>query len=508
MERKGSLAQDVLSSLVVFLVAVPLCLGIALACGFPPAAGLLAGVIGGIVAGGLSGCPLQVTGPAAGLITIVIDNVQRFGFQGFGTVLMLAGLLQFLLGIARKGQWFRAVSPALIQGMLTGIGVVIFAGQFHVMLDDAPRAGGVANLAAIPEAVWKAFLPLESSAHHYAAMLGALSIVVMSAWPRFAVGRLRLVPGSLIGVLAAVALSRALDFPVKYVQVPADLLQGLATVSWDSLRMVSDWRVWAAAAAVAFVASAETLLTAAAVERMATGMRTSYDREVAAQGVGNMLAGALGLLPLTGVIVRSAANVQAGARTRLSTVLHGAWILLFVVLLPGALALIPVSSLAAVLVYTGAKLMNPRVARMFWVRGRAEFAEYLVTAAVVVATDLLTGIMAGFAVAVGRLLWAFSHLELQSSRHGRDWTVSLDGSAHFLILPKLARALESIPRDASVRLDAARLSYTDHACLELIEAWRRSHEAGGGSVTLDWGASRPPVGTRAALRPEPAPGPS
>ena len=492
MTRPGTVVNDLLASLVVFLVAVPLCLGIAIACGLPPAAGLISGILGGVLVGSLAGCPLQVTGPAAGLITLSWDISQRFGVEGLGAAILIGGALQAEIGAAGMGGWFRAVSPAIIQGMLSGIGAVILGSQFHVMLDQAPKAGALANYAAIPAALAGLLGDAAAPGPRQAAILGALTIATVMAWAKLARGRLALIPGTLLGALAATALARAAGFEVRFVPVPDDFFGSLVPLGSSALAKFAQPGVWIAGLTVAFVASAETLLTAAAVDRMSPGSRTKYDKEVIAQGVGNLASGFLGGLPLTGVIVRSAANVQAGARTRLSAVLHGVWILLFVAILPGALKLIPISCLAAILVFTGVKLLNPAAAASLYRRGPWEFAEFCATAGVIVAKDLLTGIIAGFLVALARIVWTFSRLDIET-RKGADgaWEVELHGAGHFLLLPKLGRALESIPDDEPARVDASGLLYADHAVLELLDGWRKTREAGGKPARVDWGGEPP-----------------
>lgn len=485
---QGPWMQDFLASLVVFLVALPLCLGIAIASGLPPAAGLISGVIGGLVIGSLGGCRLQVSGPAAGLITIVWDLLQRHGAEGLGVVVLLAGAIQLAFGLAKLGHWFRAVSPAVIKGMLSGIGVVIFASQFHVMIDDAPRAGGLANLASIPEAVWKAFSFAQGPAHFHAAMIGLLTILTIMAWSWRAPRRLKAVPPTLMGVLAAVTAANVLGLPINYISVPENLLSILSLPSPGAAgSLLISPAILVSALTVAFVASAETLLTATAVDQMQHhAPRTDYNREIAAQGVGNMLAGLAGALPITGVIVRSAANVQAGGRTRASTVMHGAWLLLFVALLPGLLAYIPVSSLAAILVYTGIKLMNPAAVRQLAKFGRGEVAVYGVTVAVIVATDLLTGIVAGLALAAVKALYRLSHLEIRREGASGDGpvTIHLGGAANFLNLPRVAAAFESIPPGREVHVRCDDLIYIDHACMELLAGWRDQYGKTGGRVEL------------------------
>ena len=377
--------SDFLASLVVFLVALPLCMGVAIASGLPPAAGLITGVIGGLIVGFLQGSPLQVSGPAAGLSVIVFEIVQEHGVATLGVVVLLAGLIQLVAGLLKGGRWFRAVPPSVIHGMLGGIGLLIFSSQFHVMIDDKPRANGLQNLLSIPEAIAKAVVPSADHAHGEAALIGVITIIAVVAWQRFAPKKLKAIPSALVGVLLASVIAKLAGFPIGFVQVPDSLIGEAKLPDASFFSLLTKPIIWAEALGVAVVASAETLLCSSAVDRMHEGPRTNYNRELCAQGIGNALCGLVGGLPMTGVIVRSTANVEAGAKTRRSAILHGAWILLLVAVFPGLLRLIPVSSLAAVLVYTGYKLVNPVRILELKRYGLGELFTFLLTLGAIVA---------------------------------------------------------------------------------------------------------------------------
>ncbi len=485
---RQTVQRDALASIVVFLVALPLCLGIALASGVPPGAGLITGIIGGLVVGVLAGSPLQVSGPAAGLTVLVWELVQKYGLEALGPVVLLAGILQLIAGICRLGQWFRAVSPAVILGMLSGIGVLIVASQFHVMVDDAPKGNGLTNLVSIPEAVWKGVVPNISTSHAEAALLGLLTIAVLIAWKVIASGRLHVIPAPLAAIILATIMAEAFSMPVQRVAMPESLLAAVHTPFHDLFQRLGNWHIVFAGASVAFVASAETLLCAAAVDQLHHGPRTRFDRELAAQGVGNMLCGLAGALPMTGVIVRSAANVEAGARTRLSAILHGFWLLVCALQFPWLLERIPTASLAGVLVYTGCKLVNPGAIRGLLPYGRGEVFIYIVTVAVIVAADLLTGVLVGMGLSMAKLLYTCSRLSVrvECEPESRRAELILRGAATFLRLPKLARALEQVPATAEVHLHYGSLIYIDHACLDLLHNWERQHTARGGKLIVDW----------------------
>lgn len=481
------IGRDFLASIVVFLVALPLCMGIAIASGAPPALGLITGIVGGLVVGSIAGSPLQVSGPAAGMAVLVYQAVQDHGLVMLGVIGLLAGALQLIAGVLRFGQWFRAISPSVIHGMLAGIGVLIFASQLHVMLDDAPRANGLGNIAAIPEAIIKVF-PVDGSVHHLAAMAGIVTIVTIVLWNQFKPARLALIPGPLLGVIVGTAFAMVFSLPITLVALPETLASGLNIPTVEAFAGLMNPDILTLGLVFAFVASAETLLCATAVDKMHTGSRTNYDKELRAQGIGNMICGALGALPMTGVIVRSAANVEAGATTRLSAILHGAWLLLAVAAFPFVLNEIPTSVLAAILVYTGYKLVNVAQIRKIAEFGRQELAIYFATLIGVVAIDLLTGVILGFALATAKLVYTFSHLSIRREHDPETGRIDLwmTGSATFFSIPQLGQALESSPFGSEVHIHVEKLDYIDHACLEMLSSWEKLHQSTGGSLIVEW----------------------
>jgi len=433
---------DLGASVVVFLVALPLCVGVAVASGVPAELGIVTGVVGGIVVGLLPGSTMQVSGPAAGLTVLVADAVGRHGIGALGVIVLGAGLIQTALGLARCGRWFRAISPSVVQGMLAGIGLVLVLGQLK-------------PLVVSPVAL----------------ALGLLTIVIMLLWQRTP---LRVVPGVLVGVVVCTALASVFDSPVKRIEVGE-----LSTdVHLPDFSLLSTGLI-GTAVVFALVASAESMFSAAAVDRMHNGPRTRYNRELVAQGLGNSICGLLGALPMTAVIVRSAANVQAGARTKASRVLHGVWLLLFVVLLPGLLTLIPVAVLAAILVHAGWKLLAVKQVITLWRTDKAEGAVLVLTAGLIVATDLLTGTLVGLLTAVVKTAWDVSRLSVVMTQEG----VVLKGNATFLRLPRLLDALDRVDRK-HVRMDLSGVRHLDQACGQAIDQWVDESRRAGKTVEL------------------------
>lgn len=497
---RANVMPDLLASIVVFLVAMPLCMGIAIASGVPPALGLITGIVGGLIVGVFAGSPLLVSGPAAGLAVIIWELVQQHGIAVLGPVVLLAGIFQMAAGSLKMGQWFRAVSPSVIHGMLAGIGVSIVANQAYVMMDAQPVGHGIKNIMLLPAhlegviesmqglSVTQMLQPIAGSTMHLALGIGLLTLVVMLSWGSVAPKKLQVIPAPLVAIIAASVAAAGLNLPINYVEVPNNLLSAIQLPTITDIEHLFEGPIFTAALVVAFIASAETLLSAAAVDRMHSGPRTRYDKELFAQGVGNSLCGFLGALPMTGVIVRSGANVKAGAKTRASTILHGLWLLLFIVMLPFVLHAVPIAALAAMLVVVGAKLVNPQDVRKLKTFGNSEVYIYFITLGTIVATNLLDGVLIGIGLAFGKIVYSLIHLEtkLGVDKKRKIAVLKLDGAATFIQLPKLVRVLEKVPNDVELHVNIQNLSNIDPACLELFENWGKEHEATGGALVMEW----------------------
>lgn len=490
--EKSTLTSDLLASLVVFLVAVPLCLGIAIASGAPPAAGLLTGIVGGLVVGFLAGCPLQVSGPAAGLTVLVYQIIQEHGLVMLGPIVMAGGLMQLAAGTIRAGQLFRAISPAVIHGMLAGIGVLIFGSQMHVMVDHVPKPSGLMNLASIPESFALIFQDTDHD-HHMAAIVGFVTLAVILTWNTIAKGKMKLVPSALLGVTAGTVIAQVMNLNIHYVKLPASLIGAMTFPDAESLQSLLRPDVLTEAAALAFIASAETLLCAAAVDQVTRGKsRTDYDKELRAQGIGNTICGVMGALPMTGVIVRSTANINAGGETRLSAVFHGVWILLVVAAFPGVLQMVPTASLAAVLVHIGIKLVNFKMLRHLNQYGWDVAGITILTTVMIVCTSLLTGILVGIVLSILKLLWSISRLEVkvEFAKDRQKVDVRLEGSASFISLPRMQDALNAVPQDVEAHVHIHRLNYIDHACMEALGDWEKQRTDRGQAVNVEWNELR------------------
>ncbi|MFX1676132.1 SulP family inorganic anion transporter [Paraburkholderia sp. A2WS-5] len=499
----SALARDFAAGTVVFLVALPLCLGIARASGAEPLAGLVSGIVGGIVVAALSGSRLSVSGPAAGLVVIVVDGIARLGgFSAFLLAVLLSGVIQFGFGMLRAGRLASYVPTPVIKGMLAAIGLLLVVKQIPLAL----------GLASAPRT--ESFLAALQSISPIACIVAALSLAILAAWETRALRRfslVRLVPAPLAVVVAGVsvtvvcgALGPTFALPVEHrVALPA--IGSLAALG-DALKfgdfelsfaLLASPEIWIVALTLAVVASLETLLSLEAVEQIDPLRRTAPpDRELKAQGVGNFIAGAVGGLPITSVIVRSSANVHAGAQSRLSAIVHGVLLLVSVFALTDVINLIPLASLAAILIHTGVKLAKPSLFVGLAKQGAAPFAPFIVTVTGVLATDLLTGIMLGVLCSVGLALWANLHRPIALAQHDDHFLLSFRKDVSFLGKVPLKQMLTRIPDRATVIVDTTRADFIDHDVRELLERFFADAKQRSIVVEMRHAAHVPPPVTR------------
>lgn len=482
---RESITKDFLASLVVFLMAMPLCMGIALASGVPVEKGILTGIVGGCIIGFITGSPLQISGPAAGLTVLVYEIVSNHGLSGLAIILVSAGLLQLCMGLARIAQIFRAVSPAVINGMMSGIGITLILSQLYVIGSLHPKAHALHNIRHIPDLIANILDPTTTALE--SVNIGVLTIVVLVLWMKFAKGKLASIPGALVAVVTATATTSLLHLPLKTIPLPESIFSGIQLLNFAEISKLDPWSIARFSVVLAIIASAETLLSAAAVDKLHRGPRTKYDKELIAQGVGNTICGLIGALPMTGVIARSSVNVMSGAKTNRSAIMHGVWLLIAVVAFPSVLRMVPVATLAALLLFTGFKLIDFKAIRKLWDFGPRLVGVYAVTTIAIVSTDLLVGVALGVAMSVVKLVYTMTRLNISIDRSETKSILHLRGAATFLSLPILADALDSVPANTELHVCMDELDYVDHACLELIMDWEKQHESTGGSLVMDWG---------------------
>jgi carbonic anhydrase/SulP family sulfate permease len=483
--KPSNLAKDIPAGLVVFLVALPLCLGISLASNAPLAAGIIAGIVGGLVVGALSGSSTSVTGPAAGLTAVVASQIAELGsFQAFLVAVIVAGALQIVFGILKGGFLSSFFPSSVVKGLLAAIGIIIILKQLpHLVGYDADPVGETDfcqtdqknTFTELPAAL-QMFLP-------GAAVIGLLSVGLLIFWGKVSWLQKSPIPGPLVAVLFGTAVNLvliqmghpwAID-PTHLVQVPvAEGASGfLQLFSFPDFSVLGKPALYGAAVTLAVIASLETLLTIEAVDKIDPQQRKSpANRELLAQGAGNIVSGFLGGLPMTSVIVRSGANLNAGAQTKISAIFHGVLLLGCVALLPRWLNQIPLCALAAVLIVTGYKLASPKIISQMWKEGKYQFLPFAITVIAIVFTNLLTGILIGLGVSLLFILYSNFrrpiHQVLEKHISGNVMRIELPPQVSFLNRAAMQKSLYAIPTGGSIMIDARNADYIDPDILDLL----------------------------------------
>lgn len=486
----SNVSKDLIAGLVVFLVALPLCLGVAMASNAPPIAGLIAGIFGGIVVGALSGSHTSVSGPAAGLTAVVAAQIATLGsFEAFLVAVVLAGVIQLGLGIFRAGFIATFFPLSVIKGLLAAIGVILILKQIpHLLGYDADPMGEKSFNQPDGENTFTELLASVFAVHPGALIVGAVSIGIIILWDKVKVLKSSPVPAPLIVVLVGVALNGLFKTMGGHLGIESSHLVAVpvsesASDFFKNALIFPDWSilgnpsVFMAAVTIAIVASLETLLNLEAVDKLDPKQRTSPpNRELVAQGIGNIFAGCVGGLPMTSVIVRSSVNIHARAETKISAIWHGILLLGCVIAVPATLNLIPLSALAAILLMTGLKLASPKLVKQMWSEGRSQFAPFMITIVAIVLTDLLVGVLIGLGIAIAFILHSNARrpLRLVLEKHvgGDVLHIRLANQVSFLSRPSLEKSLRSAPRGGHILLDAGDTDYIDPDVLDLITDFR------------------------------------
>ncbi len=511
----SEIRHDAPASVVVFFVAVPLCLGIALASGAPLFSGLIAGIVGGIVVGSLSQSSLGVSGPAAGLAVIVLAAIQDLGFEAFLVAVVLAGGIQIVLGLAKAGVIAYFFPSSVIKGMLAGIGVIIFLKQIpHALGHDSDPEGDMAFVQPDGETTLSSFGAMLGDFDGSAIFVSATALAILLLWESPAFQRRafsRLIQGPLVAVAFGIAFQAMTSrFAPALSLNDSHLVSVPVATGWSDLAgfvVFPDWSqllnpgIYAPAVTLAVVASLETLLCVEATDKLdPRGRVTPTNRELIAQGSGNVLSGLIGGLPITQVIVRSSANILSGGRTKVSAILHGVFLLLAVVFLPTVLNMVPLAVLASILFVVGYKLAKPSLFREMYEIGPAQFAPFVVTVVGIVLTDLLVGIGLGMAVAIFVILtrnYMNSHFmqmeKTTSAGDTRSFSIVLSEEVTFLNKGAIIRAFAEIPDGSSVKLDTSRSYHIDYDVLESISEFEKS--APGRGITFERIEKAPEVST-------------
>jgi MFS superfamily sulfate permease-like transporter len=484
-EYLRSLPSDLPASIVVFLVALPLCLGVALASNAPLFSGLIAGIVGGIVVGFASRSQLSVSGPAAGLTAIVATAVTTLpSFQAFLVAVVICGILQLILGFARAGIIGDYVPNSVIKGMLAAIGIILILKQFpHLIGYDSNYEGDESFQQGNQENTFSGIIHAFRSITPVAALIGLSCLIFYFAWEKFTAkkkGFIKLVPVPLVVVLAGIGINAIFrESNPAYAIRPEHLVTIPAAASaseFFSFFTSPDWNqlfnkdVLITGLILALVASLESLLSIEAVDDLDPYQRvTPANRELKAQGLGNLVSGLIGGLPVTSVIVRSSANVNAGARTKMSTVYHGILLLLSVALVPAFLNLIPKAALAAILIYTGYKLAKPALFKAFFSKGWDQFLPFVITIIAILLTDLLKGVLVGIGVGLFFIIRSNFRTAVFVVNDANKYLFRLRKDVSFLNKPIIKNKLEEVPEDSFVLIDVSRADFIDKDVIETIE---------------------------------------
>ncbi|MES2430340.1 MAG: SulP family inorganic anion transporter [Bacteroidota bacterium] len=483
----SNLKTDLLSGMVVFLVALPLCLGIAVASGASPFAGIITGVIGGILVGTLSSSNVSVSGPAAGLIAIVLAAITNLGYETFLLSVMLAGLFQFVLGIAKAGGISSYFPSGVIEGMLTAIGIIIIKKELpHAIGYDKEHEGDFFSYQLLEndKGFFTEIIHSFNYAHTGIIIVTIVSLGILIAFNKIAfLKKIKAIPGALVVVIVGILINEVFKATSPALAITGEHLVELPTASsfgeffgqfkFPNFSGFTNPAVWITAATIAAVASIETLLCLEAGDKMDPLKRySSANTELRAQGIGNMCAGLIGGLPMTSVIVRTSANVNAGAKTKLSAIAHGVFLLIAVIAIPSLLNKIPMACLAAILIMIGLKLASPKVFVHMWKAGKFQFIPFIVTVIAVVGIDLLRGVGIGLVVSIFFILRGNMKLAyfFKKEEHHEGETVHMDLAQEVSFLNKAAikQTLTDLPRNSKLIIDAANTVYIDYDVLGLI----------------------------------------
>ena len=491
-EKNKSVGADLLPGMVVFLVALPLCLGIAVASGAPPFAGIITGIIGGIIVGALSGSNVSVTGPAAGLIAIVLVAITDLGYESFLLAVVIAGMIQLGLGLAKAGGISSYFPTGVIEGMLVAIGIIIIKKEIpHAIGYDLEHEGDFFSYQLLreDEGFWGEIIHAFNFAHTGAIIVTILSLLIIIMFNKVpALKKIKAIPGALVAVIAGVLLNELFKISMPEWVIANEHLVVLPTadsistflgqLQTPSFGSFSNPQVWVVGVTIAIVASIETLLCLEAGDKMDPLKRySSANTELRAQGIGNILSGLIGGLPMTSVIVRTTANINAGAKTKWSAIFHGIFLLISVVLIPGLLNKIPMASLAAILIIIGFKLASPRVFKHIWESGMQQFIPFIVTVVAVVFTDLLKGVGIGLVVSIFYILKGNMKLAYQFRKdqyqEGETIHIDLAQEVSFLNKAAIKQTLADLPNNSKLIIDAGSTVYIDFDVLELIRDFLR-----------------------------------
>ena len=500
-------ASDISASIVVLLIGLPLCLGIALGSGAPLFSGIIAGIVGGIVVGFFSKSSLSVSGPAAALTAVVVTGITSLGsYEAFLLAVVLAGFFQIILGFIKAGVIAHYVPNSVIRGMLTAIGLILILKQIpHILGYDVDFEGDERFFQSDQQNTFTEILQALNAIQSTALMIGLISLFILLIWQTKSIKKkkwLNLLPAPLLVVLLSTVANYILEFTASSAKleashlvslpIPKDLTDFISFFTIPNFSIILNPSIWVIAFSLAIIASLETLLEVEAIDKLDPLKRiTPTNRELKAQGIGNIVSGLIGGLPVASVIVRSSVNVNAGATSKKSTIINGILLLLCVVFIPGLLSKIPLSALAAVLIYTGTKLVSLKEIKSFYAKGWDQFMPFVATVLAILLTDMLTGIVVGMLVSLFYLVRSNFKSAILVVNDNNNYLIRLRKDVSFLNKPIIKKHLQTFPDNSFVIVDATRADFIDKDIIEEINDFISNAPSRGISVSVKKGNYQP-----------------
>lgn len=483
--NKTIITKDIFASFVVFLVALPISLGVAVAAGVEPHLGLTSAIIGGLIVSTISGAPLQITGPSTGLAVMILHVVQSYGVAALIPLGIITGLFQIAIALFRVGHLFQATPPSLVKAMLSGIGFLIIISQFYILLQTSMSSDSYMNILNFPSIVSKS-LSNPSESLIFGTLIAVLVLTVMVFWSKQKKAFFHLIPGSLVAVVTASLLCAIFGWNIPKLVLSHDLSNLFNNLDYSLAFTKLDFKFALYCVGFAFVASVETMLCVSALDKMAH-THSKYNRTILAQGIGNLIAGGIGTIPVVGVISRSAANVEAGAKTKLSGILYAVWITIFL-FFPAVLELIPISALVGLLLFVGYKLLDlSHIIDYVKVKSYNKTSWIFATTFIITITvDLLIGVIAGFLVAIFELLYEVLKNDLVVEEEYGNKILKFTGKLSFLDLPVLDKKLKEhgTGQESNLEICLKEVQYLDAAIIEHIDQWAKRLEEKGVNVEI------------------------
>ncbi len=486
MIDKKTLSQDLTSSLLVFLIAMPLCLGVAIASGVDPIKGIFTGMIGGIVVGFFAGCPLQISGPSPGLAIMVLHVVEKYGVGSLVPLGIVVGGLQILTGKLKIAHYFQATPPALIKALLSGIGALIIIGQLYILFDIPKNLNSIDNLLGLPEIMFNVLTLNLSTTQIHSLIIASMVIVILFFWRKAQARIFHIIPGALVSILGAALLVYVTGWEMSMVSLPSNPFADVFNIDYKDSFSKLDFGFYLYALGLAFIASTETLLCVSAVDKMAKST-SNYNKQITALGIGNLLTGLVGAIPIVGVVARSAANIEFGAKSKFSNIFHGCWIGLFI-FLPTVLSLIPIPALAGLLIFVGCRLLDFSSMYRYLKNSGKSALIFFVAFFLIISVDLLVGVVSGFAVALIILIFDVLAFDTVIEQRGENKVLKFKGKLSFLDLPVLSKQLQEQNLDDATNLEICleEVEYIDPAISEHLKEFKEKAELQGKKIELDY----------------------